>query len=225
VRFTYDAWFSTSAGYSIKAQRAVYCEGPTETAAWIEAEVSTRWVDLQFQPIRAVWLTNHGTTRQITLDAAFEDEHGDILFAEYKSHPAFLKQPRTADLLDEAEEILAREGARLIRATGVQLLDPVRLRAHADVLRDRSTPYDGDDATRALEAINAEGGIAPLGRVLEALGGPAVNASARLNAMSVRRIVRIDLSAPQMPDTPVDVPPYAAKGRLRRFLLRHAADA
>lgn len=223
IRFSYDAWFTTTAGYSTKARRAVYHEGATETAAWIEAEASTRRLDLRFQPVRVVWRRDHGSTRHLTLDAGFENEDGSIEFSEYKAHPTFLEQANTVDLLDEAEEVLAKEGAGLVRATGVELLDAVRLKAHGDVFFDRATPYDDGHVHQVLEAIEAAGGTAPLGRVLEALGGWPRLASAKLNAMSVRRIVRIDLSAPQMPDTPVDVPAPVIAGRLHRFLRRHAA--
>lgn len=223
IRFSYDAWFTTVAGFSDKTGRAVYHEGPVEAAAWIDSEVSTGRIDLQFQPVRVVWRRDHGGTRQLTLDAGFEDETNNIWFTEYKGHRAYFDDPHTADLLDEAQEVLRAQGADLSREDRTHLLDPVLHRARKDVFDDRRTTFDPDrDASVALEAILREGGMAPLGKVHEALGGEARDAAAKLNAMSVRRIVRIDLSRPQMPDVAVDIPPPATAARLRTFLKRFA---
>jgi hypothetical protein len=223
IRFSYDAWFSTLAGFSIKSGRAVYHEGPVEPAGWIAAETLPKFTDLQFQPLRIVWRRGFGKTRHLTLDAGFEHEDGTIAFTEYKGHEAYFGEPDMADLLDEAEEVLRRHGASLHREHGGDLLEPVRFRSLRDVFDDRSTPFDTIvDVIKVKEAILAGGGAAPLGLVLEALGGPARLASARLNAMSVRRIVRIDLSRPQMLDTLVDQPPQVQPGRLRAFLRKHA---
>lgn len=223
IRFTYNAWCSTVAGFSVKAGRAVYHEGPVEPAGWIAAETLTDIIDLQFQPLSIVWRRDFGKTRRLTLDAGFEHADGTIAFTEYKGHEAYFNEPDMADLLDEAEEVLSRHGATLKREHGGNLLEPVCFRTHKDVFDDRNTMFDQVvDVSKVKEAIVSDGGVAPFGKVLEALGGPARLAAAKINAMSVRRLVRIDLSRPQMLDTLLDIPAEVRPGRLRAFLRRHA---
>jgi hypothetical protein len=223
INFKYGAWFTTTAGFSVKSKRAVYHEGPVECAAWIEAETLTSRLDLEFQPLRIVWKRDHGKTRHLTLDGGFELEDHSLVFTEYKGDSAHFDEPHTKDLLDEAEEVLVSHGATLRREDGPALVGTMLHRTLKDVFDDRNTSFDAvHDTTIARETVMREGGVAPLGAVLEALGGDKRDASARLNAMSVRRIVRIDPALPQMPDTRVDLPPERKPSRLRSFLLHHA---
>jgi hypothetical protein len=223
INFNYGGPFGRTAGFSVKSNRAVYHEGPIECAAWVEAETLTSRLDLEFQPLRIVWRRDHGRTRHITLDAGFEMEDHSIVFAEYKGHRDFFDQPDTADLLDEAEEVLVAHGASLRREVGADLVGTLLHRTLKDVFDDRNTVFDRvADVAAIRESVLREGGVAPLGVVLERLGGDRRTASAKLNAMSVRRLVRIDPSRPQMPDTPVDLPPERTPGRLRAFLRHHA---
>lgn len=223
INFNYGGPFGRTAGFSVKSNRAVYHEGPIECAAWVEAETLTSRLDLEFQPLRIVWRRDHGRTRHITLDAGFEMEDHSIVFAEYKGHQAYFDRPDTADLLDEAEEVLAAHGASLRREVGADLVGTLLHRTLKDVFDDRNTIFDRvADVAAVRESVLREGGVAPLGVVLEGLGGDRRTASAKLNAMSVRRLVRIDPSRPQMPDTPVDLPPERTPGRLRAFLRHHA---
>jgi hypothetical protein len=224
INFTYGGPFCRTAGFSPKARRACYHEGPVEPAAWIEAEALTSRLDLRFQPVQISWRRDHGRTRHITLDAGFEMEDHSIVFVEYKGHRSYFEEPRTADLLDEAELVLAAHGATLRRETGTELLGTMLHRTLKDIFDDRDTAFDPIfDVATVRDAVLREGGTAPLGVVLEALGGRTRIAQARLNAMSVRRIVRIDPARPQMPDTPVDLPPARTPGRLEAFLAHHAS--
>lgn len=223
IRFSYDAWFSTATAMSEKIGRAVYFEGAVEEAAGIEAEVLTSRIDFRFQPLKVAWQRGYGKTRHLTLDAGFECEAGRIWFAEYKSHRAYLDDPQTVDLLDEAEEVLRSVGVDLERNDGSALLEPAYRRACLDVFDDRRTTFDPErDVTVVREAILRRGGVAPVGVLLEALGGPVRDASAQLNAMSMKRIVRIDLRQPQMLDTAVDIPVPASPWRLEAFLKRYS---
>lgn len=223
INFKYGAWFTTTAGFSVKSRRAVYHEGATECAAWIEAEALTSRLDLEFQPLRVVWRRDHGRTRHITLDGGFELEDHSLVFTEYKGDRTAFDRPDIRDLLDEAEAVLAVHGAKLRREDSSVLVGTMLHRTLKDVFDDRNTSYDSvADVAAARGAVLREGGIAPLGKVLEAIGGPFRDASAMLNAMSVRRLVRIDPSRPQMPDTPVDLPPERSPMRLRAFLAHHA---
>ncbi|HZF93852.1 MAG TPA: hypothetical protein VEZ20_03165 [Allosphingosinicella sp.] len=223
INFKYGAWFTTTAGFSVKSGRAVYHEGAAECAAWIEAETLTSRLDLEFQPLRVVWRRDHGRTRHITLDGGFELEDHSLVFTEYKGDQAYFEEADTADLLDEAEEVLALHGARLRREDAPALVGTMLHRTLKDVFDDRNTTFDRIvDVAAVRESVMSEGGAAPLGVVLEAIGGPVRDASAKLNAMSVRRLVRIDPTRPQMPDTPVDLPPERVPGRLRAFLTHHA---
>lgn len=223
INFKYGHWFSTTAGFSVKSQRAVYHEGPTECAAWVEAETLTSRIDLEFQPLRVVWRRDHGKTRHITLDGGFELEDHSIVFTEYKGDAAYFEEDDTADLLDEAEEVLLRHGVRLRREAAPELVGTMLHRTLKDVFDDRNTTFDRVvDVEAAREAVLREGGMAPLGKVWEAIGGPVRDASAKLNAMSVRRLVRIDPTLPQMPDILVDLPPERTAHNLRAFLEHHA---
>lgn len=223
INFKYGHWFSTTAGFSVKSQRAVYHEGPTECAAWIEAETLTSRLDLEFQPLRAVWRRDHGKTRHITLDGGFELEDHSIVFTEYKGDRAYFEDEDIADLLDEAEEVLVRHGVSLRREDASELVGTMLHRTLKDVFDDRNTRFDHIvDVAAAREAVLREGGAAPLGKVWEAIGGDVRDAAAKLNAMSVRRLVRIDPTLPQMPDILVDLPPARTAHNLRAFLDHHA---
>lgn len=223
VNFKYGHWFSTTAGFSVKSQRAVYHEGPTECAAWIEAETLTSRLDLEFQPIRVVWRRDHGKTRHITLDGGFELEDHSIIFTEYKGNRTYFEEENTVDLLDEAEEVLLRHGVSLRREDASELVGTMLHRTLKDVFDDRNTSFDRIiDVAAAREAVLRESGSAPLGKVWEAIGGPVRDAAAKLNAMSVRRLVRIDSARPQMADILVDLPPERTPHNLRAFLEHHA---
>ncbi len=223
INFKYGHWFSTTAGFSVKSQRAVYHEGPTECAAWIEAETLTSRLDLEFQPLRVVWRRDHGKTRHITLDGGFELENHSIVFTEYKGDRAYFEDEDIEDLLDEAEEVLVRHGVSLRREDASELVGTMLHRTLKDVFDDRNTRFDHIvDVTAARQAVLREGGVAPLGKVWEAIGGDVRDAAAKLNAMSVRRLVRIDPTLPQMPDILVDLPPERMAHNLRAFLEHHA---
>lgn len=152
INFNYGGPFGRTAGFSVKSNRAVYHEGPIECAAWVEAETLTSRLDLEFQPLRIVWRRDHGRTRHITLDAGFEMEDHSIVFAEYKGHRDFFDQPDTADLLDEAEEVLVAHGASLRREVGADLVGTLLHRTLKDVFDDRNTVFDrvADVAATAL---------------------------------------------------------------------------
>lgn len=222
INFNYRNHFTTAAGFGEKPGRAQYFEGPYELALFRLLEMSTAVTDYQFQPLALQWLTTAGTVVHYTTDAIYSTADGRIFVEEVKASSAYFDEPATRDLLERFEAQLARTGAEFVRRGGRRLADPVFWRTVKDAFDDRRTAFGDDDVDRALAVVMAEGGSAPLGRVLEALPVPSRQAMAMFNAMMLRRHVAVDLLNPPVADSPVTVPaapedPDALRNFLRRF--------
>jgi hypothetical protein len=225
INFNYRNYFTTAAGYGEKPRRAQYFEGPYELAMFRLLEMSTAVIDYQFQPLQIRWSTSDGRSVSYTTDAIYATEDGEILVEEVKATEAYFDRSDTRDLLELFEEQIARAGARFVRRTSRRIAEPTFWRTVKDAFDDRRTTYCEADSGRAVEAIMREGGRAPLGAVLDAVGGSGREALAKLHAMMVRRVVAIDLASPSMGDTPVLVPPAPADpDALRAFLRRFAVQ-
>ncbi|WP_375393485.1 hypothetical protein [uncultured Sphingomonas sp.] len=225
INFNYRNYFTTAAGYGEKPRRAQYFEGPYETALWRVLEMTTTVVDYQFQPIQMVWETSDGRTVHYTTDAIYATEDGKILVEEVKATQAYFDRSDTRDLLALFEARIEKAGARFIRRTSRRIAEPTYWRTVKDAFDDRRTAYVDADAERATAAVLREGGTAPLGAVLNAVGGPTREAHAKLHAMMVSRKVAIDLSVPPMGDTPVTIPaPPTDPDVLRAFLRRFSVQ-
>ena len=219
INFNYRNYFTTAAGYGEKPRRAQYFEGPYETALWRVLEMTPTIVDYQFQPIQMLWDTSDGRTVHYTTDAIYATDAGEVVVEEVKATQAYFDRSDTRDLMELFETRILTTGARFVRRTSRRIAEPTYWRTVKDAFDDRRTAYGEADVDRAHEAIVRVGGTAPLGAVIEAVGGPAREAHAKLNAMMVARTVAIDLSAPPMGDTEVTIPaPPADPDALRTFL-------
>jgi hypothetical protein len=225
INFNYRNYFTTAAGYGEKPRRAQYFEGPYELALFRLLEMNTAVVDYQFQPLQMRWTTSDGRAVGYTTDAIYATEDGAIGVEEVKATDAYFERADTRHLLDLFERQIAKAGATFVRRTSRRIAEPTFWRTVKDAFDDRRTAYDDGDAARAVDAVTREGGAAPLGAVLDAVGGQARGAHAKLNAMMVRRVVAIDLARPPMGDTPVTIPaPPADPDALRVFLRRFAVQ-
>ena len=226
INFNYRNYFTTAAGYGEKPRRAQYFEGPYELALYRLLEMDTAFVDYQFQPLQIRWETSAGDTVGYTTDVVYLTEEGEIVVEEVKATDAYFEQPETDDLLTLFEVQIAKAGARFNRRTGRRLAEPAFWRTVKDAFDDRRTAYAESEVERVHNAILREGTVAPLGLVLEAIGGTSREAQAKLHAMMIPRLVGIDLGRPAMVDTPVTIPATPADpDALRAFLRGFAVPA
>lgn len=206
INFTYrNGGTSTAARFSVKARSLQYTEGPHESRYFRFLETDYRVCDFQFQIARIEWLTSTGFVRSYTFDGGRQDETGAIVFFEIKAHQAYFDEPETYDRLQEAEKELARHGIKLERIVGDRF-DGVIVDTINDVYMDRSASFSREQEYRALEQIEKDGGVTPLGKLRESIHTDPRHGRAIVNAMLVRRIVGFSLRRPLSPDTPVRRP-------------------
>src|SRR3546814_8802 len=115
------------------------------------------------------------------------------------------EEPETYDRLQEAEKELARHGIKLERIVGDRF-EGVIVDTINDVYMDRSASFSREQEYRALEQIEKDGGVTPLGKLRESVHTDPRHGRAIANAMLVRRIVGFSLRRPLTLDTPVRRP-------------------
>src|SRR3546814_13556439 len=103
-----------------------------------------------------------------TFDGGRQDETGVITFFEIKAHQAYCEEPETYDRLQEAEKELARHGIKLERIVGDRF-EGVIVDTINDVYMDRSASFSREQEYRALEQIEKDGGVTPLGKLRESV--------------------------------------------------------
>ena len=206
INFTYrNGGTSTAARFSVKARSLQYTEGPHESRYFRFLETDYRVCDFQFQIARIEWRTSAGFVRSYTFDGGRQDETGAIIFFEIKAHQAYFDEPETDDRLQEAEKELARHGIKLERIVGERfegaIVDTIN-----EVYMDRAASFSGQQECLALEQIEKDGGVTPLGKLRECIHADHRHGRAIANAMLVRRIVGFSLRRPLTVDTPVHRP-------------------
>lgn len=226
INFTYRNALDTSAGYGEKPGRAQYYEGPHEAALSRLFEMSTKIVDYQFQPLRTTWLTSTSQLVVYSTDVLFECDDGTLGAGEIKANSSYFEEPDTRDMLDLFEAALDGVGVGFARICGNELGGEVGSRTIKDMFDARRTAFAQRDVARAQACIEREDGMAPLGKVVEALGVRWHLALAMTSAMMVQRHIAIDLSRPPMPDSLVTIPGTPTNaGALRRFLRTFSVGA
>lgn len=214
INFTYrNGGTSTAACFSAKARCNQYTEGPHERRYLRFLETDYRCIDFQFQFARIEWQTVAGLKRSYTVDGARQTDDGHITFFEIKACQAYFDEPETADRLELVEGELARHGFGFDRVVGRQLVDGVREKLVDEVFLDRSTRFSSEDALRATDLIESEGGYCPLGKLHEKLHANPRRAAAMANAMLVQRVVGFSIERPPFPETLVflpKAPPFGA---------------
>lgn len=222
INFRYAGFQSVVAAFSEKAGMAQYFEGPHETYGFFHHEIHPRWLDLQYQAITCVWETAAGRSRSMTLDYGVETEDGQVVFGEDKATDEYFdNDPDLCERLDLVEEFLNTKGATLERRVAGDLDTDMKRRIVKNVFCARRTTFGDADVARVRKVILDNGGTAPLGDVLRAIGSHPRLSEDTAYAMMHHRHIVMPISLPPMPDTPVTIPKPAMKGALRAFLAAH----
>lgn len=221
INFRYASFQSMTAAHSEKAGRDQYFEGPHETYGFRLHEVLPLVLDLQYQPLELEWFTPAGFRHYMTFDWGVETQTHGIVFGEDKASDEFYDDPHLSERLDFAEAFLADRGASFQRRVAGGLPSRLKRNVVKGIFDARRTKFEDDQAARVRALVLNAGGTAPLGQVLQAIGGHPALSLDIARAMMHRRVLSIPISAPPMRDTPVTIPPIAEKGALRAFLARH----
>lgn len=228
INFRYAGYQPMVAGHSEKAGRDQYFEGSHEAYGFRLHEIDPTYLDLQYQPIEVAWTTPVGKQNHITLDWGVEIENGSVVFGEDKADEAYFEDPEISERLDMVEAFLETQGAFFERRVAGSLPTFLARRAVKNVYDYRRTAFDEEHVSRVQSLIRGDGGTSTMGRVIEAIGEHAALSESIVYGMMHKRLVRIPIATPPMPDTPVTIPPAATKGALRAFLaanVPHEGDA
>lgn len=183
---------TTGSYASRKAGRAFPFEGMNERAFLMHSEVDTSVVDYRAQPFRFEFVID-GQKRTYIADAVRLLDSGAIEVIEIKNDRRFLKDPDYAFKLDCVGEICRRIGWRFRVIYRETLFEPATLFENVqDIQSWRLTDYGAADVFRVLDRLDGRGHQA-LGSLADLLGSRPVG-TAKLKAMMVGRVVRIDLS-------------------------------
>lgn len=186
---------------SIKAGRPCPFEGMNERAFLMHSEVDTGVVDYSAQPFRFEFIID-GRKRTYIVDCARVLDDGGIEVVEVKNDRRALKDPDYSLKLECVAEICRQLGWRFRVVFGKDLLRP---EIHFDAIQDiqswRFAAYEDADVFRIAERLHAVE-VECLGALAERIGSRAVG-RAKLKAMMVGRLVRINLAAPLCDESPV----------------------
>ena len=183
---------TTGAYASRKAGRAFPFEGMNERAFLMHSEVDTAVVDYRAQPFRFEFVFD-GEKRTYIADAVRLLDSGVVEVVEIKNDRRFQKDLDYALKLDCVAEVCRQIGWRFRVIYREALFEPrVRFDNVQDVQSWRLANYGETDVYRVLDRLEACGSHA-LGSLADLIDGRPIG-MAKLKAMMVGRIVRIDLS-------------------------------
>lgn len=185
---------TTGSYASIKAGRSLPFESMNERAFLMHSEVDASVVDYRAQPFR-LELVIEGTKRAYIPDGLRLLDTGKLEVIEIKKDRRCHADPNYAIKLEYVAKICELVGWRFRTIYATELFQPTqRYRNILDVQSWRLTDYSDSDlyliASR-LDAAKTE----TFGVLSELLGG-GPSANAKLKAMMVNRVLRIDLDAP-----------------------------
>lgn len=224
---TYDKEYGTSAGFFEKPRRLQYFEGPNEPAVANHLEMSPRYLDFQFQPLRLTFRRADGRVIQKYPDVGIEYDDHSVRFGEIKSDATWFQAEGIRRPLDRIDMAMSASGMdTLLKIKGTVFRRDEVLKAHGIAMEARLTSFDPTEGRAARAAILAAGGGARYADVVGSLGGHHAHAVDKLYAMLMRRVVDFDLSSEPTGDTIVTAPRQAAAFALRELLARfqrHAA--
>ncbi|QYF87280.1 TnsA endonuclease N-terminal domain-containing protein [Brevundimonas sp. PAMC22021] len=194
--------FITTGVYaSRKAGRPQPYESMNERAFFMHCEVDTEVLDYRAQPFRLEF-AQEGRRRTYIVDCVRLMADGSIEVVEVKSDPRALHDHDYAEKLHAIRTICEQVGWRFRLVFKMALLEPAAVHQNVlDVQSWRMTEYTSADVFRIVEAFRRTG-RAVLGDLVEHFASRAL-AFAKLKAMMVGRIVRIDLTQPIGNATPV----------------------
>jgi len=179
---------------SRKAGRPLPYESMNELAFFMHCEVDTEVADYRAQPFRLEFVIE-GRKRTYIVDCVRLMADGGIEVVEVKSDPRALQDPDYAEKLQAVRTICEQVGWRFRLVFMKALLErAVFHRNVTDIQSRRMTDYTSADVFRVVESVRHPGEVA-LGELAQFLGARALG-FAKLKAMMVGRIVRIDLAQP-----------------------------
>ncbi|WP_294293734.1 hypothetical protein [uncultured Sphingomonas sp.] len=224
---TYDKEYGTSAGFFEKPQRLQFFEGPNEPAVADHLEMSPRYLDFQFQPLRLTFRRADGRVIHKYPDVGIEYDDHSVRFGEIKSDDSWFQAEGIRRPLERIDMAMSASGMdTLLRIKGTAFRRDEVLKAHGLAMEARLTSFDPSvDGLAARAAIMAEGGRARYADVVAALGGHRAHAVDKLYAMLMRRVVDFDLSWEPTDDTVVTAPRPATAFALRELLARFQRQA
>jgi hypothetical protein len=183
---------TTGSYASRKAGRAFPFEGMNERAFLMHSEVHTSVVDYRAQPFRFEFVLD-GQKRTYIADAVRLLDDGAVEVVEIKNDRRFLKDPEYALKLDAVAVVCRQIGWRFRIIYRADLFEPATLFDNVqDVQSWRLANYGQADVFRVLDRLEAFGSQA-IGSLADLIDSRPVG-MAKLKAMMVGRIVRIDLS-------------------------------
>jgi len=188
---------------SRKAGRALPYESMNERAFFMHSEVDTDVVDYRAQMFRLEFVLG-GRKRTYIVDCVRQLADGLVELVEIKNDRRAVREPDYALKLEAVRMICDRIGWRFRIIFKSSLIEPAHVyRNVCDVQSWRLTEYTRADVFKVAHRL--QGGTSmPLAELSEHLGNPVVGA-AKLKAMMVGRIVRLDLSRAITPSTPVSL--------------------
>lgn len=186
---------------SRKAGRPQPYESMNERAFFMHSEVDTDVIDYRAQPFRLEFVLD-GRKRTYIADCVRMLASGDIELVEIKSDPSSVYDPDYRQKLEAVRVICNRVGWRFRLIFKKALTEPAAFHRNVvDVQSWRMTEYSDTDIFRVVEALARQQG-ATLGDVIQDFGSRA-EGLAKLKAMMVGRIVRLDLTEQIGDATPV----------------------
>jgi hypothetical protein len=179
---------------SRKAGRALPYEGMNELALLKHCEVDTSVIDYRSQPFRFEFVIE-GAKRIYIADCVRLLDDGTVEVIEAKGRLRQLLAPDYAEKLDAVRDACVKLGWRFRVLSQKQLFEPHQVYANVDRIQSRRmVRFDQIDAYRAIEHVERLGGQTTLGSLADVVAaGPRGLAISQ--AMMVRRLVKIDLSA------------------------------
>lgn len=188
---------------SRKAGRALPYESMNERAFFMHSEVDTDVVDYRAQPFRIEFAVD-GRKRTYIVDCVRQLSGDEIEVVEVKNDRRALRDLDYQLKLECVRAICEQVGWRFRIVLKQALFEPqVRYANILEVQSWKLTDYGAKDVFRAVDWLDRCGPSA-LGQLAELLGGQ-LPGMAKLKAMMVGRIVRLDLSKPLTPETHVEL--------------------
>lgn len=141
---TYDKDYGTSAGFFEKPKRLQFFEGPNEPAVADHLEMSPRYLDFQFQPLRLTFRRADGRVIHKYPDVGIEYDDHSVRFGEIKSDDAWFQADGIRRPLERIDMAMSASGMdTLLRIKGTVFRRDEVQRAHGIAMEARlSDPKD-----------------------------------------------------------------------------------
>ncbi|WP_313008951.1 TnsA endonuclease N-terminal domain-containing protein [Brevundimonas vesicularis] len=173
----------------------------SERAFFMHCEVDTDVINYRAQPFRLEFVLD-GRKRTYIADCVRVLASGGVELVEIKSDPSSVHDPDYREKLEAVRAICSQVGWRFRLIFNKALTEPAAFHRNVvEVQSRRMAEYSDTDVFRVVEALGRQPG-ATLGDVAQDLGSRD-EGLAKLKAMMVGRIVRLDLTEEIGDATPV----------------------